>query len=122
MTDVHFPIATRVDASGSRDCRVSARRRGTSLVVSVVGELDLHALAAFDERVRGLADPEADGLDGLLLDLRDVTFLDSSGLRAVLSARLRAMDAGKAFAIGPASSTVQRVIALAGLDELLPTG
>jgi anti-anti-sigma factor len=128
MTDVHRPIALHVDAAELGDCRVSARRRGTTLVVSVGGELDLHGLAAFDGLVRGFADPDtdagidADRVDGLLLDLREVTFLDSSGLRAVLSARLRAMDAGKAFAIGPASSTVQRVIALAGLDELLPTG
>jgi hypothetical protein len=60
MTDVHRPIALHVDAAELGDCRVSARRRGTTLVVSVGGELDLHGLAAFDDLVRGFADPDTD--------------------------------------------------------------
>ena len=51
-------------------------------VAALSGEVDLAAAEAVEERIRTAL---ADEPDVLVLDLREVDFLDSSGLRVVLS-------------------------------------
>jgi anti-anti-sigma factor len=54
------------------------------------------------------------------LDLTDVSFIDSSGLRVVTGAA-RAAQAGEVgFSICGASEAVRRIFEITGLSELLP--
>ncbi len=55
---------------------------GVCLVLS--GELDAHAAQSFDRAVDELA---GDGLQALSIDLANVSFIDSSGLRSLIRAR-----------------------------------
>jgi anti-sigma B factor antagonist len=55
----------------------------------------------------------------VLLDLRDVTLIDSSGVGVLVGAHRRADAAGAGFALAGARATVGRVFALTRTDRLL---
>jgi anti-anti-sigma factor len=84
-------------------------------VVAVSGELDLDTLAELNAALT------AD--DGLLattvVDLRGLTFIDSSGVSGVLAAARRARDAGGRLVCVPGSPTVKRVFELTGVDTVV---
>ena len=90
---------------------VSRRRAGDSIVVAPVGEIDLATIDALEAEVKAaLAEHGA-----LVLDLREVTFIDSAGLRLVLET---SRDAS-AFSVVRGPREVQRVFDLVGLEERL---
>jgi anti-anti-sigma factor len=55
----------------------------------------------------------------LLLDLRDVQFIDSTGIRLLLQARAQAERARAAFTVVAGPPAVMRVLRLVGLDDQL---
>jgi anti-sigma B factor antagonist len=121
MTSADEPAsaARGIDTSGveSEELSISSDRRDGWLVIIVSGELDLGALATFDATLTELAAREDVGR--LCLDLSGLAFMDSSGIRGLLEARSRVEAAGWEFAIGPVSSAVRRVLAMAGLEHIL---
>ena len=85
-----------------------------AVCVALHGELDLEHAYAFDHELRGL---EADRPPCLVLDLRELTFLDSCGLARLLAARRRARRAGHRLLLVRGPATVQRLFALSAVDE-----
>jgi anti-anti-sigma factor len=55
----------------------------------------------------------------VVLDLRGLTFMDSTGLRLVIRWDTTAREEGFRFAIVPGTDVVQRVFRLTGMDEHL---
>jgi anti-sigma B factor antagonist len=95
------------------DFEIARERRGTTVRLAVTGELDI----ATAPKLRELfAAERRDGAALIVLDLAEVTFMDSSGLHAVIDAhedgagRLR-------IVLGPAAA---RVIDLTGARDRLP--
>lgn len=80
------------------------------------GELDLVSAPVLREAVES---PALDAADALVLDLRELQFIDSSGLRAILSAYERAQQRGQEFALTRGSQQVQRLLDIAGTGEHL---
>lgn len=78
------------------------------------GELDLAHAYAFDEELRTV---EATRPSTVVIDLRELTFLDSCGLARLLAARRRARRLGHRLLLVRGSATVQRLFALAAVDE-----
>jgi len=81
-----------------------------ALVLS--GELDLASAWALTESVERLA---AGSARALSIDLSALTFMDSTGLRAVLLARAACIDSGREFSLKPGPPAVQRIFELTGL-------
>jgi anti-sigma B factor antagonist len=54
-----------------------------------------------------------------VLDMRALTFMDSTGLRLVIRWDTAAREEGFEFAIVPGTEVVQRVFRLTGMDEHL---
>lgn len=77
------------------------------------GDLDLDTVHRVEAVLAGLRD---EGCVHLILDLRDLTFLDSTGLRLVIRWHTAADDKGFAFAIVPGPEVVQRVFRLTGIE------
>lgn len=103
--------------SGARlSLLVTTTARSTE--VAVAGEIDLssagHLRQCLSEELQ-LA-PRA-----LLLDLAAVTFCSVDGARALIDATLAARQADIPLAITSGSHAVDRVIALLGLEQALPT-
>jgi anti-sigma B factor antagonist len=85
--------------------------------VSLMGELDMSSALVFDEELRRI---EADGSPTtLVLDLQKLKFLDSTGLRLILSAHSRARRCGRRLRIVPGSDAVKRIFRLTGMNDRL---
>jgi anti-anti-sigma factor len=84
--------------------------------VALTGELDIASATEFEE---ALAKVEAGGPSVLVLDLRQVEFIDSTGLRAVIAADERARSAGRRLVIVKGTSAVERVFSVTQLDQRL---
>ena len=84
--------------------------------MALVGELDIASAPRFEE---GLVEVERDTPGVLVLDLRRVDFIDSTGLRAVIAADERARSAGRRFVIIRGPAAVERVFSVTQLDQRL---
>jgi anti-sigma B factor antagonist len=85
--------------------------------VALTGELDMSSALLFDEELRRI---EADDLPRtLVLDLRRLKFLDSTGLRLIWSAHSRARRCGRMLKIVPGTDAVRRIFRLTGMNERL---
>lgn len=86
-------------------------------MVRPVGEFDLAAVEAVEEALR----PLEDEFSKVIIDLRGVEFLDSTGLRGLLQADARSRrDGFELQIINSDSGQVQKVLELTGMDKKLP--
>ena len=84
--------------------------------VVLIGELDLSTIAKVEQE---LARIEGEAPATLALDLSRLTFLDSSGLRVIVSADKRARRENRRFVVVRGPETVQRVFSITRLDQQL---
>ena len=89
------------------------RERTEIAVLTPDGDLDLSNVGAVE---RELSRSEARRPAGIVLDLRDVSFLDSSGLRLIVGAHARAQRDGRRFVVAVASDAVRRVFRITLLE------
>ena len=87
-----------------------------ALLLTVSGELDL---ASAPELRKRLATAVDSGMTRIVVDLRDVTFMDSIGLAAVLLARKRLARGGRLALVVAPESYAQLVLEIAGLPPAL---
>jgi anti-sigma B factor antagonist len=92
------------------------RQDGDRWWVQPFGELDLDTAPQLEHE---LAAARSAGAQRLVLDLRALRFMDSTGLRLVIRWDTAAKDEAFAFAIVPGSEVVQRVFRITGMDEHL---
>lgn len=81
------------------------------------GELDILAAPQLEALIRRLS---AAGMTGMTLDLSETTFIDSSGLRAILLGKELTDEKGHGFSIVPGPPNVQRLFELTALLDVLP--
>jgi len=80
------------------------------------GEIDLATSPLLRE---ALLNPEARAAT-VVLDLREVTFIDSSGLGVIVGQQKRAQEHDERFAVAVGGATaVQRILELSGLAKVL---
>lgn len=84
--------------------------------VVLTGELDLSTI---DKVEQELIRVEGGGPTVVALDLSRLTFLDSSGLRVIVSADKRARRENRRFVVVRGPDTVQRVFSITRLDQQL---
>jgi anti-anti-sigma factor len=84
-------------------------------VVTVRGELDLDTMQELTEALAADDGP----LATTVIDLRGLTFIDSSGVSGVLSAARRARDAGGRLVCVPGAPSIRRVFELTGVDTVI---
>ncbi|MCW3067939.1 MAG: anti-anti-sigma factor [Solirubrobacterales bacterium] len=90
---------------------------GDHITLALSGELDIVSAAELESRLGRLS---ADGIRGLTLDLSGLTFMDSTGLRAVLRAKELADSEGYELSLVPGPPNIQRVFELTALVDVLP--
>lgn len=84
--------------------------------IAMAGELDLATAPILTEE---LAVVEQDGAGVIMLDLRDVSFVDSSGLHVFLQAHQRASSNGHRLILIGASPSIRRLFAMTNTEFLL---
>lgn len=85
-------------------------------VLALAGELDIDTSGRVDQELRWI---ERNAPPVIVLDLRGLTFIDSTGLRLVASADSRARAAGRRLALVAGSGAVHRVFKITALDRRL---
>lgn len=96
---------------------VESRENEGALVVALNGEFDLASARLVDEEL----ERAQQSYKLVILDLTQVTFMDSTGLHVVLGANQRLRQAGGALRVIPGSPQVQRLLALTGAAGHLDT-
>jgi anti-anti-sigma factor len=100
------------------DFNVDVRADDRGTVITVSGELDI---ASSKELERALEPFEDTAL--IVIDLRTLGFMDSTGLGVLVRAHQRAQERGHQLALAYGSNRqVDRLLALTGLDEELLVG
>lgn len=96
-----------------RPLQISTNRNRDSVTIALSGELDS---ASLDEFVRQIRDCEETEIGGIVIDLSDVSFIDSSGLAVLLDAWKR-IDGRLSF-LRSKHEAVKRLVAVTRTDEI----
>ena len=91
-------------------------RKDGRVTVSLRGELDISSAPTLDD---ALAELEAEAPELIVVDLRGLEFMDSTGLRTLVGADQRARKHGRRLAIVRGPEAVDRVFNVTRLDERL---
>ena len=107
--------AAAVEQARPQPFGVDVQRRDDVAIVQPHGELDLATaatlLAALDE---------VENVGRLVLDLRGLSFLDSTGLRLLVALHRRSQREGFQLMLVAPAAPADRAILLSGLDHVLP--
>jgi anti-anti-sigma factor len=95
---------------------LSTKTEGTTVRVALTGELDIAGAARVEQELERI---EQDPPATIVLDLRELAFMDSTGLRVIIAADDRAREQERRLVVVRGSDTVQRIIAMTRLDERL---
>ena len=105
-----------VFSDGPVPFHVDVHRLEDSARVVVAGELDIATAPQLQDAIDGIL---RDRVDEVVLDLRELEFLDSTGIALVVGIDRVARRDGLAFAVVRGGPQIQRVFTIAGLDEHL---
>ncbi len=95
---------------------VDVRDGSQAVVIAVSGELDLASSPSLEEELESGA---AAGAELVIVDLRQLEFMDSTGLSVLVRAHQRATQSGKRFVVVRGPQQVQRLLSLTGVADRL---
>ncbi len=84
--------------------------------IAFYGEFDLASARRVEEELERV---ERAGPERIVLDLRGLTFMDSTGLRLILSAHARAVNHGRKLAIVQGGEAIKRIFKITGVFSRL---
>ena len=95
--------------------RIELERRGSAIVLVVYGEIDLSSADRLNARLKGLLSSSS----RIVLDLREIDFIDSAGLHCILDVDRASRDAGVEFLLVPGPMQARRLFDVTGTERLL---
>ena len=97
--------------------RIDAAHQPDAYVIRMEGELDLSGSPELESALAGAEQSQA---DRIVVDLDGLSFIDASGLRALLGASRRSASNGSRLRLTRGRGEVARMFSLTQLDEALP--
>jgi anti-sigma B factor antagonist len=91
-------------------------RDGDAVTVNLTGEVDVLTV---DQVRQALTEALAWKPRSITVDMADLSFIDSTGLGALVFGFQRSRDAGVAFRLARPSTAVRQVLVLSGLLEVV---
>jgi anti-sigma B factor antagonist len=95
---------------------LTIEHRGAAVHLILTGELDISTAQRLEDDLRRV---EAEHPELVVIDLQGLDFMDSTGLRLLITADTRARQEARRLAIVQGNVMVQRVMRLTRLDERL---
>jgi anti-sigma B factor antagonist len=92
-------------------------RDGKTHLLKLSGELDLASYEALDDELCRI---EATDASRIVIDLSELTFLDSAGIRLLVEAETRSRSDSNRLRLVRGNDKVQRTLRLCRLEERLP--
>jgi anti-anti-sigma factor len=105
------------DTAAARDLVLEVRQRGNAAILTPKGELDATTAPDLVDLCRSI---HARGARDIVIDLTDTSFLDSSGLRALISAQQLFAAPSAAMRLSHPSPPVMRLLDITGLTDYFP--
>jgi anti-anti-sigma factor len=96
--------------------RVEVRSEGRAAVIVVAGELDLATGPVLEDALQRVSDS---GSELVVVDLRELEFMDSTGLSILVKAHQRTVEQGREFGLVRGPHQVQRLLDLTGVAQRL---
>jgi anti-sigma B factor antagonist len=96
------------------DFAVRTQTTGRAKTLTLGGELDLVSSPALQQALDDAAGSDA---DLIIVDLRELEFMDSTGLHALVNAQRRIEELGRRFALVRGGESVQRLFELTGVVD-----
>lgn len=100
------------------DLVVTTDKQGARVVLSVSGELDAYTAPGLEDQIARLM---TEGTSDIVLDLSQTEFLDSSGLRAILTAQRKLTEQHGKLTLRAPSEPVTRLLEITGLTDNFAT-
>jgi anti-sigma B factor antagonist len=98
------------------DFRVDLRVENRAAIIAVTGELDLASSPDLEQQLDQVWRSDA---EQLVLDLRGLEFMDSTGLSIIVGAHQRVAETGRRLSVVKGPPQVQRLLDLTGVSERL---
>jgi anti-sigma B factor antagonist len=89
---------------------------GSTVRLALTGEFDIAGAARVEQELERI---EREPPATIVLDLRELAFMDSTGLRVIVAADARAREQERRLVIVRGTATVQRIIEMTRLHERL---
>lgn len=96
---------------------LEVEEEGDAILIRPSGELDISTIQVLDAALQNAMKSEA---SEVLLDLWELTFIDSTGLRLLVLAAERLHGSGNRLRMLRVSAPVSRSLEISGLDRSLP--
>lgn len=100
------------------DLVLGSRNENGWAVLEVQGEVDLYTSSQLRDAILRLTE-EAE--NRIVVDLNNVSFMDSSGLGVLVAGLKRARERGGELALVFGEGSVQKVLGITGLDKIFAT-
>ena len=109
----------REQANRASDCQPSCFSLervdcGDEVILALRGDFDLAGVSAFDSVVSKIAPGSR-----VIVDLRDVSFMDSSGLQELVTLQRRAATEGSSLLLANPQQQIVRLLHISGVDQYL---
>jgi anti-anti-sigma factor len=98
------------------DFVVDTQTTGRAMTLTLSGELDLVSSPILRQSLDRANEADA---ELIVVDLRKLEFMDSTGLHLLVTAQQRAHDSARRFAVVRGGEHVQRLFDLSGIGDLL---
>lgn len=98
--------------------QVQLLRRKEKLIVRLKGELDHHTAQLFRDAVE--KELVKDKVQDLILNMENVTFMDSSGIGVILGRYKQVKTKGGKTVICGAGSHIQKILQMGGILKIIP--
>ena len=96
------------------ECEIGKAGSGADSVLTVRGDIDLASAPDFETSLRTALDQSP---SSITIDLTGLTFIDSSGLRVLVSLSKEAQSRGATLGLRNVPRHAQRVLDITGLSE-----
>jgi anti-sigma B factor antagonist len=96
--------------------RISEEASSGDTVLSVAGELDIATAPELRDRLEGAIDRAPQGT--VIVDLLEVTFIDSTALGVLIGGLKRSQSTGGVFRIVVAEARILKIFEITGLTDL----
>jgi len=98
-------------------CKVTFGTENDRLIALISGEVDHHNA----KKIRAVIDGKMMSArpSALVLDLSEVTFMDSSGLGLILGRFSKSSDLGIPFSVSNPTRAVEKILDLAGMERII---
>lgn len=95
---------------------IRSKEQGGALVISLAGSLDTRTAGSAQDYIGAQFDR---GQHQIVLDLDQVDFMSSSGLRLLVNMLKRSYDVGGGFRLASVPPDVRRTLEISGLERIL---